>query len=202
MRIDDHLAAALGTALNEAALLGVELDPKRGLVGVTLSVLTLPDDHSPEPADPRRQLILTHVGRVAAALRNARWDDLSAPCLPLAASDLLSVVQSFRGQPIYGWQFINDDDPAWHEWKTRLSLDVQLDSSSATNRISLFQEDVNPDRHLDIWIWFEDLIVRDAYGNTISLDDFIAGGARWWEAMHAGDPRTQGHGIVSGGKVS
>jgi hypothetical protein len=140
MRIDDHLAAGLGVALNEAALLGVEFVSDRSLVGVTVSVLTLPDDHSPEPADPRRQLILTQVGRIAVALRNGRWDDLSAPSLPLEASALLSTVQSFQAQPIYGWKFVNYEDPAWDDWKGRLSLDVQSASGSLTNRLRLFQE--------------------------------------------------------------
>ena len=201
MHIDDHLAAGLGTALNEAALLGVEFDAERCLVSVTVSVLTLPDDHSPEPADPRRQLLLTRAGRIAAALRNSRWNDLSAQVVPLETSELLATVRSFGGQPIYGWKFLNAEDPAWAEWKSRLSLDVQT-AGSLTNRLMLFQEGATADRRLDLWIWFEDLAVRDANGNAIALDDFVAGGVRWWNALHAGDPRTNGHGIVSGGSGS
>lgn len=202
MHIERHLAEGLGVALNEAALLGIEYVPARHMVSVTFSVLTLPDDHSPEPADPRRQLILTEVGRVAAALRESSWDDVSAECMPLAASELLSAVQSFGGQPIYGWQFINYADPAWDVWKSRLSLDVQLNGGSLTNRLMLFQEGATLNRCIDIWIWFEELLIRDATGNLIEPDDFIAGGIRWWNAMHAGDPRTQGHGILPGGRGS
>src|SRR5262245_59166433 len=201
MRIDEHLAKGLGTALNEGSLLGVEYDPIRRLVGVTVAVLTLPDDHSPEPADPRRQLILTEVGRVAAALRHSRWDDISAEPVPMEASGLLSTVQSFGGQPIYGWEFINYADRAWNVWKDRLSLDVRSDAGSRTNILTLFQEGATAKRHLDLWIWFEDLLIRDAQGNPIEPDVFVADGVRWWNAMHAGDPRTQGHGIVSGGSA-
>jgi hypothetical protein len=202
MRIDENLADGLGTALNEATLLGVEYDPRRNMAGVTVSVLTLPDDHSPEPADPRRQLILTNTGRIAAALRESRWDDLSAETVPIDALNLLSTVQSFGGQPIHGWQFINHEDPPWENWKERLSLDIRPNIGSLENRLMLFQEAPRADRHLDIWIWFEELIIRDAAGNAIDADDFVAGGIRWWEAMHAGDSRTQGHGLVSGGKDS
>ncbi|MBX3724805.1 MAG: hypothetical protein KF823_02675 [Xanthomonadales bacterium] len=202
MRIDEHRAKELGTALNEASLLGVEYDRVRQMVGVTISVLTLPDDHSPESADPRRQLILKEVGRVAAALRDSRWDDYAAKPLPLEASDLLSTVQSFGGQPIYGWEFINHEDQAWELWKHRLSLDIQSDAGARTNLLALFQEGVTANRHLDLWVWFEELVICDAQGNTIDPDHFVAGGIRWWEAMHAGDPRTQGHGIASGVKDS
>ena len=196
MRIDERLADGLGTALNEAALLGVEYDLARGLVGITVSVLTLPENDAPEPADCRRQLILTKVGRLAAALRNSRWDDVTASPVQLDAADLLSTVQAFGGQPIYGWRFINHADPAWDVWKDRLSLDVQSSDGALTNRLMLFQEGDTIKRHLDIWIWFEDLLIRDAAGNTIEPDEFVAGGVRWWDALHAGDARTQGRGIA------
>ena len=196
MWISDHLAHGLGTALNEATLLGVEYDSARALVGITVSVLTLPEEHASEPADARRQLILTHVGRLAAALRDSTWDDISAPPVPLGASELLATVQSFGGQPIYGWQFVNYADPAWDTWEGRLSLDVESNDGSLTNRLRLFQENWMPERRLDIWIWFEDLLILDAAGNSIDLDDFVAGGVRWWSAMYAGDARTQGHGIA------
>jgi hypothetical protein len=55
--------------------------------------------------------------------------------LSLEASELLSEVQSFEGQPIYGWKFVNYADPAWDDWKGRLSLDVQSDAGSLTNRL-------------------------------------------------------------------
>jgi hypothetical protein len=30
----------------------------------------------------------------------------------------------------------------------------------------------------------------------IALDDFAAGGVRWWDGLYANDPRTAGHGIA------
>lgn len=199
MRIDDDTAAALGVALNEAALLGVEYSAEQNRVGVTLSVLTLPDDRSPEPTDPRRQLILTNVGRVVAALRKSRWDDLSALSVPFGIDDLLNVVQSFGGLPLYGWEFVNGDDHALAHWTGQPSLVLEPMDGSTTNRISLFRD--SSDRHLNLWIWFEDLLVRDPAGAPIALSDFTADGKRWWDALHAGDPRTQGHGIIPGGQT-
>lgn len=199
MTIDDDTAAALGVALNEADLLGVEYDAEQNLVKVTLSVLTLPDERSPEPADPRRQLILTNVGRVVAALRESRWDDLSAESVLFGIDDLREMVQSFGGLPLYGWQFVNNDDSTLAYWMPRSSLVLEPAGGSMANRISLFQEDGR--RHLDLWIWFDDLLVRDPDGSPIALPVFIADGKQWWDALYAGDPRTQGHGIIPGGRT-
>ncbi len=202
MKIDDDIAAEIGVALNEATLLGAEYDPVRNIVGITFSVLTLPDDESAEPSDPRRQIILTDIGRIAAALRDARWNDFSAQTVPMDVSDLLSTVQSFGGQPIYGWEFINNHDQAFDHWKDVLSLDFMPPNGSLENRLMLFQESATSDRHLDLWVWFADFLIRDAAGNRIEISEFTAGGKRWWDAMYAGDPRAQGHGIVPGGSDS
>lgn len=198
MRIDDDTAAEIGIALNEATLLGAEYVSDINMLFTTFAVLTLPDDHSSEPTDPRRQIIFTDIGRIAAALRNVRWNDYSASAITFEVSDLLSIVQSFGGQPIYGWDFINNDDQAFDNWKDRLSLDFMPTNGCRDNRIMLFQEDATVDRHLDVWVWFGDLIIRDASGSRIPLSDFIAGGKRWWDAFNANDPRTQGHGMFPG----
>ena len=199
MRISDDTAAELGIALNEASFLGAEFYAHRNIVALTFSVLTLPDNDSPEPADPRRQIILTNVGRIAAALRYAYWNDTTAKTIDFPVSELLVVVRSFGGRPIYGWEFINNDDKVFDHLKHRLSLDVKVESGSLDNRIMLFQAGSTPSRHLDLWIWFDGILIRDAVGNTIDISDFGSGGRRWWDAMYAGDSRTKSHGIVAGG---
>jgi hypothetical protein len=191
MQIDSDAAAELGVAFNEADLLGAEYDAGRNLVATTFAVLTLPDDESPEPTDRRRQIIFSNVGRIVARLCEARSE---APPIPFAINDLLAVVQSFGGQPVYGWQFINPEAPGFECWPHRPSLLLEPPGGSLENRIALFQE--GGDRDLDLWIYFEDLSIRDPLGATISIAEFTAGGRRWWDALHAGDPRTQGRGIV------
>jgi hypothetical protein len=198
MRIDEDSAAEIGVALNEATLLGAEYVPSHNVVATTFSVLTLPDDKSPESSNPQRQIILTDVGRIAAALRDSRWNDLSASAIPFEMSELLSVVQSFGGRPIYGWEFINNRDQAFEHWKDKLSLDFVPSHGAVDNCLMLFQEGATTNRHLDLWIWFSEMLIRDPAGKIIPLSDFTAGGKRWWDALHAGDPRTNGHGIVPG----
>ena len=41
--------------------------------------------------------------------------------------------------------------------------------------------------HLDVRVWFADVSVLDGSGRRLDLDEFIAGGVRWWEAMYAGE---------------
>lgn len=48
---------------------------------------------------------------------------------------------------------------------------------------------------VDLWIWFGDMTIRDGAGRLLAMTDFIADGRRWWDAMCARDPRTEGHGI-------
>lgn len=178
--------------------MGAEYDSDLNAVGVTLSVLTLPDDQAPEPADPRRQIILTGVGRVVAVLSTRHADPLQDPAEPFAIAELLTVVQSFGGQPVYGWDFLNGEDHGFRSWSHHLSLDFTPPHGSLENRLFLFQEGSTDDRALDLWVWFSDLLICDSTGNSIPLADFISGGKRWWDALYARDPRTNGHGMVPG----
>jgi hypothetical protein len=199
MDITKKLGYDLGVALNEARLAGLEYRAKDNIAAATFVCLTLPMV-GPEPEDARRQFIFHYVGRIAASLRLGRWDDANAPVEHFDIANLLTVVQSFGCQPIYGWEFFNVHEKELSQWGNRISLDLRPENGSIKNSISLFQEAPKGDKHLDLCLWFESFEIRDAQGKTIALDDFISGGMRWWNALSAGDKRTQGHGIVSGGE--
>ena len=64
-----------------------------------------------------------------------------------------------------------------------------------TQTLDLFQEDGR--RNLDVRIWFATLAVTTPTGQALGLEEFVAGGRRWWDAMYAGDARASGHGIVA-----
>jgi hypothetical protein len=93
--------AGLGVALNEARWLGAEVDEDRRLAVVTLATLSLPPE-GPAPEDPRVQVLLSSVGRVVGVHTSPTGE-----VLPLELRDLLAVVESFGGRPIYGWEFID-----------------------------------------------------------------------------------------------
>jgi hypothetical protein len=195
----DELRIGLGIALNEADLLGFEVDPSRRLASATFRVLTLPAEGSP-PADCRIQMLFRPVGRVAASLRAGYWDDSSAPVVPFALGDLLAVVQSFGGQPIYGWEFFDLHEKELARWGDRLSLDWRSGGDGLSRSITVFQTSGRgPSRHLDVCVWFDELEARTPGGAIVPLEQFAAGGRRWWDGLFAGDQRTEGHGIFTGG---
>jgi len=196
MELSSKLKADLGIAINEATLLGAELDPSQSTAFVTFSVLTLPPE-GPPPDDRRIQFVFHPVGRVAASLRLGRWDDPTAQVVAFDVEDLLRIVEEFK-QPIYGWEFF-DGDEGFGKWKDRLSLDYRSDTGlGLTHSITLFQE--GGDRHLDLRIWFDSFGLRDGKGAFPQLADFIAGGKRWWRSFYDDDPRTNGEGIMKAGE--
>jgi hypothetical protein len=192
MDLTDELRAALGVALNEADLLGIEVDPSTRRAAVTLAVLSLPIEGSPH-ADRRVQFVFESVGRVAASLRLGRWDDPAAMVEVFDLSVLSSKVRSFDGLPVYGWDFFDIAEKTFPKLSGRLSFDVELSGGECLHSLTLFQEGL--DRHLDLWLWFGRFTIRDSDGNAIPLEVFTAGGARWWQAFDRGDPRTQGRGM-------
>jgi hypothetical protein len=180
-------------ALNEATVLGAEVDTTRRLVAVTFSVLTLPPD-GPSPEDSRVQFVFENVGRVAISLRNGQWNDAHAKVERVELSQLSEVVESFKSE-IYGWQYF-DQEEEFQNWKDRLSLDHIFAEGGRSHSITLFQERFcEVDRHLDIRIWFDTVELRNASGDVLDMDKFIAGGERWWEAMYRGVQRVRGKGI-------
>jgi len=191
MTLNHEQIAGLNVALNEATMLGAEVDTERRLAGVTLSVLTLPDEGA-APDDPRVQFLFHPVGRVAASLRLGNWNDSSAEVVPFEVGELSQIVESFK-LPIYGWKFFDLDDD-FDQWKDRFSVDYRLGDDGLSHSVTLFQE--GPDRHLDLRIWFDSFGLQDVTGRVLEIADFIAGGKRWWDGLYSGDPRAKGLGIV------
>jgi hypothetical protein len=187
-----------GVALNEATFVGLEVILEYRGVALTFSTLALPSDDGPPPADPRVQIRVGQVGRIAASLRNGNWDDQAARVERFELDQLSDVVDSFEQQPIYGRRFLDmPDADNFDQWKNRLSLDWRSEPGGTAHTLDLFQEGVRvPLRHLDLRIWFDGLWIVDPEIQPIAFDDFTAAGVRWWKAMREGDPRTRNQGIV------
>lgn len=184
----------LGVALNEASWHDVTVDAAGATVDALLTVLTR-DESGAEAADPRRTLRLSGVSRLVASFRAGTWDDADAEVLPLDADGLRDLMRRNGGTPVYGWEFIDADDRSWPRWRQRLSLDLRLDGSGG-HHLTLFQ-DIQGKAHLDFRAWFSELSVLDSAGERLDLDEFIAGGVRWWDAMYAGERSDLAPGIVA-----
>src|SRR5574341_668065 len=190
MSLTEDQRSGLNVALNEADLLGFEVDPGRRIAAATFRVLTLPEIGP--PADDRRvHFLLRPIGRVAASLRAGRWDDPNAPVVPLALDELPPIVQSFGGLPVYGLEFIDVHMKELARWGDRLSLNWTSGDDGHSHSITVFQEAEN--RILDVCVWYDELEILDPQRQVVPVDTFIAGGKRWWDAFYAGDERTKGY---------
>jgi len=194
--LSEDIRRGLNTALNESRLLSVQVDRVARTATVWFDVLTLPKQ-GPASANTVTALVLGRVTRVAVSLREGRWDDQHAAVTPVTLDRLDAVVRAFGGQPIYGGEFIDPTEELWAHWRERLSLDDVLSPEPSHHVVQLFQEGSDPDRILDLRLWFTELGVVDGEGRHIELEQFVAGGRRWWDALSAGDPRTAGHGIFT-----
>ena len=85
----------------------------------------------------------------------------------------------------------------------KLSLAWQSPPDGLSHTLDLFQEwpgapdeEWSGHRYLEIVTWFDELTILRPDYTVQPVEEFIAGGKRWWEAMYAGDPRVQGRGII------
>jgi hypothetical protein len=196
VELSDDLRAGLEVALNEADFCDLRINERTGEVQLLMVVLTLPEV-GPEPEDRRTVLSCEGVSRVLASLRHGRWDDETAPVEELRLQDLPLTVRSFGSQPIHGWDFLDLPESGNAAWKRQASIDFSVGQGRGEHSIDVFQESVaGPPRHLDLRIEFDELTVRDATGESLELEDFAAGGRRWWAALETSDPRVEGHGIT------
>ncbi|MQY22349.1 hypothetical protein NRB20_54640 [Nocardia sp. RB20] len=187
--LDGLDTAGLNTALAEGTCLGLVPDAEAARVRIELEVLTLPTD-GPPPTDHRVDLTLTGVSRVAASLRMQRWDDAEPKVFPLTLDTLGEAIAGFGGGALHGWDFIDADDSGWALWRELLSFDTTVSAEPGTHLLEFSQQEGIDPRELDVRIWFEDVTITTSAGTEIPLAEFIAGGARWWKAHDACDPRT------------
>jgi hypothetical protein len=190
------LPPLIDLALNEAMWWGIRLDRTDRRIALGVDVLRLP----PGPGGDgvaRVSLVLVDVARFVVSYRLGRWDDDAAEVVPCAEDELPELLRGFGGQPVYGWEFFDIEKPSWVRWADRLCLDARWAPGPATHDLTLFQEQRRDgqDRHLDFRAWFERVELFDMDAHRLDLDEFAAGGKRWWDGFYAGDPRTQGFGM-------
>jgi hypothetical protein len=163
-------------------LLGGEFDAEQNAAAFTIAGLCMNADGK-IPDDRRVQVILRSVSRICASLRNGRWDDKIAEVVPFPCDSLLSVIQEFKGLPIYGHNFFDCGGEGFAKWKDRLSFDYKVNGASTEgcHTLDVFQS--GDERILDIRIWFNDIQFFTAEGIEITAAEFVAAAKRAWDAI-------------------
>jgi hypothetical protein len=187
------------TALNEADVLGIQLDPAGAWCDVLVHVLALPES-GPLDRDARRVLRLAGPGQVSILLRADRAGGAGyGPVIPLSGLDAVEdffASLSWSGA-MHGWKFL-DDPSLTRDWPTQPSLTLQVRRGAASHSLYWFNEcgrtegDAIASYLIEGTVTFEDLEVMRADALPQRLAEFIADGQRQWQAFFSQDERLSG----------
>jgi len=200
--LPDQLTNDLNTALNEATVVGVDLDPAAATARLLLHVLALPE-RGPIDPDPRRALTLTGVSDFQVLLRKDPFGGDFGPAIPIQDLDELASLfgRLVRFQPMYGWRFLNNLDLTG-DWPPEPSLNLRLRPEPAAHTLYWFTEcsqDADSFFCLEGVIWFDGLQVERADRIPVSVQQFAADGRRWWAGLRANDPRVSSEAQIAAG---
>ncbi|MBO0804448.1 MAG: hypothetical protein J2P25_15405 [Nocardiopsaceae bacterium] len=196
MQWDEETRGDVEVALNEADVLGIRLDPSGAWCDLLLHVLALPEAGPLDP-DARRILRLTLPAQLRVLLRADQAGTAGhEQVIPLA--DLDAVEEFFASLSwswsMYGWKFF-DDPSLTHDWPTQPSLTVAVRPGAGSHSLYWFNEcgrkegDTNAAYCIEGTVTFEDLEILRADATPQPLSEFIAGGRRYWQALHSRDAR-------------
>lgn len=190
----DRTRELLEVALNECDVVGVRHSEGMDEVRVLLHVAALPETGPMDP-DRRRTLVFHGVPEVRVVLRTCTVDG-HGPAIPLA--DLDGVESFFDsltiGGSMYGWRFF-DDPELTDDWPDVPSLLVVVSGHGGPHTFYWFNECARNENGelrsycIEGTIGFATFSVLRADGPEQTVEEFIAEGVRWWQALQDGDPR-------------
>jgi hypothetical protein len=194
-----ELTDRLDVALNESQVCGLSFDADAAEARLLVEVLALPEV-GPIDRDPRRVLVLSAVASIDVMLRS-EGDNVLGPVLPLESLDALEAFFASLGQAdaMYGWKFIDRGDVG-EDWEGPASLALASSQPQAAGHtLHWFTECGRPGPTKD-WerfylqgvIRFGNMRVERADARPVPLEEFVAGGRRWWEAFERRDSRLSG----------
>ena len=192
MKWDEQAREGMDVALNEAEVLGLRLGESGAWCDLLVHVVALPE-HGPLGSDRRRILRLLEPGHVTVLLRTDQAETSGyGDAIPLAS---LEEVEAFfasltRSDTMYGWSFLDHPAPP-SDWPAEPSLTVKLRGDDAPHSLYWFNECGRDDAAYCIEgvVTFDDIEVLRADGTPEPLDEFVADGARYWQALNANDER-------------
>jgi hypothetical protein len=210
---DDDARSAFGTALNEAEVLGLGLDPAEATCDVFVHVLSLPPDGPIDP-DPRRILRLFGTCRAEVLLRRVRsrrdwlgqWRgpyrhrihrSVYGPAIPFA--DLHEVEAFFDSlewcHAMRGWRLLDEPHGRTAAWPKKPNLVLDVRGGPGAHTFYWFNDVGRSERGREVSyciegaISFDDLAVLRADGSAVSTEEFRRDARAWWVALRAPDER-------------
>ncbi len=155
---------ALDALLDQAVLLGAELDPNYRVLGLTIDVA--PDRHPGQPAggDHRLQVLLHPAGTIEASLRR-RGDETVVEAFTV--DQLPDVVHALDG-PVLTAPIVGEGPVAPGEWGPAMSLQGRSNAPDG-HRHRLRFDVTAGDREFGLHVTFDEVEVRGPDGQGIAL---------------------------------
>lgn len=152
--------------LDGAAVLGIELEPKFRVLGLTLEpTVETTTAHDEDVGDRRLQLACFPVSTILGSLRQSTADGITV--LRFSEAQLVDVVAAFDGaslsSPIFG-----RPEPRPGSWAPTFSLEGRStapDGVTATITVSLRRDDLA----LDLFARFDEWRLLDATGEPVRV---------------------------------
>lgn len=152
--------------LDGAAVLGIELEPKFRVLGLTLEpTVETTTAHGEDVGDRRLQLACFPVSTILGSLRQSTADGITV--LRFSEAQLVDVVAAFDGaslsSPIFG-----RPEPRPGSWAPTFSLEGRStapDGVTATITVSLRRDDLA----LDLFARFDEWRLLDATGEPVRV---------------------------------
>jgi hypothetical protein len=157
--------AALETALDGAALLGAELEPRFRVLAVTLEPTEDADPWGPRP-DRRVQLLCHPVSTILATLKRTSGDG-KTELLTFAEEQLLDVVAAIE-EPKVRAPLFGQPAPRPGEWGPRYSLEGRSGAPDGMTRTLRFTASDHALRFA-LFARFDEVEVRDSQGNPLPM---------------------------------
>jgi hypothetical protein len=152
----------LEAALDGAALLGLELEPRFRVLAATLEPTA---ERYPwgAAADRRIQVLCHPVSTILASLQQR--GDGATQVLTFDIDHLLDVVASLNGPPLVG-PVVGRPEPRPGQWGPRFSMEGRSSAGDGVQRTATFEATAD-DLHFCLFARFDELEVRDANGREL-----------------------------------
>jgi hypothetical protein len=178
--ISQNIKEGLNQALNEAEILGLDFNEARKTVYITFYPIAI-QQNGQIPFDNRILFAFKNIGRIASSLTL----NTGEPAIPFNPCQLASKIDEYKNASIYGWEFIDNKEGFFNEWRDNKSFDLIIDNDfNSQHTIDLFQEDKFSNKSIDIRIWFDYIEIFDSGLNAVDIQLFIDNGKRGWNKLY------------------